>query len=100
MKTKPKEKMYFRDINENICKSLDNHLSDAQYEGLNEIALIEAKPNTDSHYIWCLQYGAVDRSHCKKDYCKLYESKSGRGVCANRGKLYSYGNEVTFKIEN
>jgi len=30
--------------------------------------------------------------------CPAYTSKSGRGVCELRGKLYEHGNEVVFNV--
>lgn len=96
-----KEKLYFKDIDDTFCKPLKYHLRDAIIEGLTEITLIEAYPETDLDFVWCTHYAeALPRDDCRKSECSSYESKSGRGACSNRGSLYAHGNEVTFKISD
>ena len=97
-----KEEFYFRSIDENICIPLEEHLYDAKLEGLEEITLVEAIPYTNNpDYIWCTHFGDVEERHtCKKSHCGAYSSKSGRGVCSHRGRLYEYGEEKTFKISH
>lgn len=96
-----KDKLYFKTIDENICIPLEEHLHGAKLEGLEEITLIEAIPDNDNpDYVWCTHFGGVEERHtCKKSHCEAYNSKSGRGVCSHRGKLYEYGEEVTFKTQ-
>jgi len=57
---------------------------------------IEAIPDNDNKdFVWCSYYGEVtERQDCKKSMCSHYTSKSGRGVCSNRGKLYKHGETV------
>lgn len=93
-------KLYFENIDSIHCYKLEYHLHDAQFEGLEEITLVEALPDDMKEFIWCTYYGdVVERNECKKSECPHYESKSGRGVCSNRGKLYRHGEEVTFKVD-
>lgn len=94
-----KKKLYFADIDDTTCMSLENHISNHCGDE-DEITLIEAIPDNDNQdYIWCMHYGEVgERDQCKKSECAYYNSKSGRGVCMNRGNLYQHGDEVTFKI--
>ena len=96
-----KEKLYFRDEDDTTCRPLNWHLDDARDEELSEVTLIEAVPDNDNpDYIFCGYYGEVgERSLCTKNNCPAYTSKSGRGVCEHRGKLFEYGNKVTFKVE-
>lgn len=99
MKTE-KPKLYFKSVDDTFCSPKESFLHDAKLEELNEITLIEAIPDKDNtDFIWCMQQGeCVEHHMCKKAECSEYESKSGRGVCSNRGNLYKYGNEVTFKV--
>lgn len=92
-------KMYFKNIDSTNCFNLQEHLNEAKDEGLNKITLVEAIPddNTNS-FIWCSIYDVVEKSDCKKSLCPRYESKSGRGVCSNKGSLYLHGEEVTFDV--
>jgi hypothetical protein len=94
------EKLYFLNIDDTNCHSLSDRLNDARLDGLEKVTLIEAIPdNGTSGFIWCIQHGeCVERQNCKKALCSYYESKSGRGVCSNRGKLYLHGDEVTFDV--
>ena len=100
MKTE-KPKLYFKTIDDTFCSSLESHLQDAKNEGLEEVTLIEADPDNDNpDFIWCTSEGeCVERHMCKKSQCSSYNSKSGRGVCSDRGNLFQHGDEVLFKIE-
>lgn len=93
-------KLYFRDEDSTHCQSLEAHIQDAQFEELTEIELMEANPDDGkSGFIWCTEYGdTVDRGECKKSLCSHYHSKSGRGVCSNRGNLYWHGEKVKFDV--
>jgi len=97
---KQETKNYFQDIDSTHCQPLEGFINDAKFEGLKEITLLEAIPdNGSSEFIWCSQLGeCVERQDCKKSLCSYYESKSGRGVCSNRGQLYFHGDEVKFEI--
>ena len=92
--------LYFKDIYSEVCYPLGDHIAEAIDDELEEVTLVEAVPDFDNKdYIWCTSDGTcVERSECKKAYCTDYSSKSGRGVCENRGKLYRYGEEHTFKV--
>ena len=93
-----KEKLYFRSIDDTTCHPLEWHLDDARDEELETIKLVEAIPDNDTKdYVWCTHYENVEeKSLCSKMNCPAYTSKSGRGVCELRGKLYEHGNEVVF----
>ncbi len=97
---KEKQKYYFNSIDETVCYDLDTQIDIAKSDGLDKITLIEAIPDKDSFYVWCtLKCEPVDRDDCRKSECNAYEpNKSGRGVCFNRGKIFTYGKEVTFNI--
>lgn len=95
------EKLYFENEDSTICQALKYFLRDAKIEGLKEIELMEAIPDTGTNeYIWCTHDGeVVDRGQCKKSECSNYYTKSGRGACSNRGSLYWHGEKVKFKVE-
>ncbi len=97
---KKTEQLYFESIDEVFCRPKEYFLEDAELEGKTEITLVEAIRDLDNHeFIWCTHEGEVTgREMCKKAECPYYSSKSGRGVCEHRGKLYSHGEEVTFKL--
>lgn len=100
MKTE-KPKLYFPNIDSTHCEPIEGLLAEAKYDGLKELTVVEAIPdNGTSEFIWCVQHGeCVEKQNCKKALCSHYESKSGRGVCSNRGQLYFHGDEVVFEIE-
>lgn len=95
-----KKKLYFKSINDTVCLSLESHLQDAKLEELDKITLIEAVPDHNNpDYIFCVHEGEIgERQGCKKSICSLYSSKSGRGTCKHRGRLFQHGNKVEFDI--
>ncbi|HBG40260.1 MAG TPA: hypothetical protein DDW85_02450 [Porphyromonadaceae bacterium] len=95
------DKLYFKDEDDCFCSPLVDRMNDAKEDGLSEIELMEADPDFDNpNYIFCGYMGeAGDRSECRKSLCSYYESKSGRGVCKHRGKLFTHGERVKFKVE-
>jgi hypothetical protein len=95
-----KEKLYFKDIDDESCYPLFERLNDARLDGLKKVTLVEAILDNDNpDYIWCGHQGEVgERQECKKAICSFYSSKSGRGVCEHRGSLYQHGEEVEFDV--
>lgn len=93
-------KLYFKSIDDVFCYPLEDHLREAKDDGLTEIELVEADPDFDNpNYVWCSYAGATcERSECRKSVCPYYESKSGRGMCANRGRLFQHGETVKFEV--
>jgi len=94
------EKLYFRNIAHTVCFPLNKHLEDAKKEGLEQIILVEAVPDTENpNHVFCKHYGETTwKKDCNKSACSSYSSKSGRGSCDKRGVVFRYGNELTFKI--
>jgi len=88
-----KEQFYFRDDFSENAYPLAHFIEKAKKEGLEEITLFEAIPeNNNPHFIYCCYVGEVgDRDECSKSRCDYYKSKSGRGVCRYRGKLFTKG---------
>jgi len=97
---KKKQKLYFDSIDSEMCEPLEYKFTMARIEELKSITVIEAVLDTETNdFIWCTHFGTiVDKGECKKTECASYNSKSGRGVCSERGKLYSHGEEVTFDV--
>lgn len=92
------QKSYFLDTSSEICYPLDRfsleELEEVDYE------IYEAIPLNDSntYYVFCSLYSEItEREFCKKSQCKDYNSKSGRGVCSHRGKLFKVGKKVNVK---
>ena len=91
------EKLYFLDSSSERCYPLDyfslEKLEEVNYE------LYEAIPDNDNKdFIFCsLVVEVGEREFCKKSECKYYTSKSGRGVCSYRGKLFEVGKKVNVK---
>ena len=93
-------KLYFRDIDSTNCESLEYILHDAKLDGLKEIEVHEAIPSKETSFGWCSYMGEVaDHGECKKSECSHYYSKSGRGVCSHRGKLYDFGEKIKIKVD-
>ena len=96
-----KEKLYFESIDDTSCYPLSDRLNDARLEGLEKVTLVKAIPDNDNpDYIWCTHYeNSEEKNQCRKSFCPAYTSASGIGVCEHRGNLYTFGEEVTFKVE-
>jgi len=94
-----KQKYYFQTSSSEMAFTLEYFEDEVPEEG-DEITLFEAIPdNSNQDYIWCTHYHEiVDKDQCKKSFCPHYESKSGRGVCKNKGNLFEVGNPVKFKL--
>ncbi|WP_461631710.1 hypothetical protein [Labilibaculum euxinus] len=94
-----KKQFYFENEDADFCHPLEYFTHDAKIEGLKEINIIEAVPDfRNEDTIWCTSIGAAeDRSECKKDRCDEYIKGKGN-ICDHRGKLYSYGEQVTIKL--
>lgn len=96
-----KDKLYFNNEGSCICCPLEDHINEAKEEGLAEIELIEAIPAPNEDQVWCTYYGdVVERNECKKSECEHYSSKSGRGVCENRGNYFLHGEKVKFDLKD
>ena len=95
-----KPKFYFENIDSETCYTLDYFMDDAKAQGLKTITVLEAVvEDAMPDYVWC-RYSAEtsDKQYSNKKLCNTYRSKSGKGKCEFRGKLYSHGDEVTFDV--
>jgi len=98
---KQHKELYFKNIDAEICYPLEHHINAAKQERLEEITLVRAELDKETKdLIYCKLYMDVcERNQCKKQLCEKYEAnKSGRGKCINRGKLYTHGEIIKFKI--
>lgn len=97
-----KEQLYFKNTDHTICYSLEWFLDEAKEQRLEEINLIRAVIDKDTKdFVWCSEYSElIERYMCKKSECETYFSKSDRGACSNRGKLYYHGEEVVIDVES
>ena len=95
------DKLYFRSTDHCFPETLQDTIIDAEIEELEEITVVEAIPDDGTRgIVWCHLYDVVEESECKKSRCCSYKSKSGRGRCENKGKLYLHGESVTIKIND
>ena len=93
------KKQYFRNEDSNVCMSLEDCLNEAKSDGLEQVTLIEAIHSNVSEYRWCKSLGAVvEKSECGKAVCSYYEKPKKGNACENKGKFYTYGEEVTFNV--
>jgi hypothetical protein len=93
------EKFYFSDEDSTTCYPLSYHLESADKHE-KEITLVEAIPdNNTTDFVWCHMFEAVEKCDCSKKFCNEYKSKSGRGRCENKGKLFMHGDRITFKVD-
>ena len=92
-------KYYFRNINDEICYTLDYHLSDAKDEGLKEIELFEAIPEKVEGFYYCKAVEApAEKDFCGKN-CEDYIPRNGKnGMCRHKARFFfTPGNKITFK---
>lgn len=93
-----KKKLYFENEHANFCYPLSYHIENAKEEGLKEIELFEAVPDTmNKDIIWCMEMETTgDKSECNKN-CPYYIATKGR-ICDLRGKLMEFGEKVKFNV--
>jgi hypothetical protein len=95
-----KPKLYFRNIDDELCRPLSSHLEIAKAEGLSEISLYETEKDYIDGLFWC---GAVDSygedGDCGRK-CIDYDPRNGKsGICKHKSKaFYEPAELVTFKI--
>ena len=94
-----KVKFYFENEDENMCYPLNYHIENAKSNGLKEIELFEAIPDTlNKDMVWCTELEAVlEKTECNKS-CPYYKASKGR-ICDLRGKLMEWGEKVKFNVE-
>ena len=94
------KKLYFENEDSNVCMPLGDCLDNT--DKLKEVTLMEAVPYRGSEYCWCThEMEVVEREDCKKSVCDWYTpNKSGRGTCSQRGKMYKFGEKVTFNVKS
>ncbi len=93
-------KFYYRSEFDEMCYTLDYHLSDAKDEGLTEIELFEAIPETVGGMFWCRAVQeCTEEGYCGKE-CEEYEPKNGKsGMCRHKSKtFYGRGQKVAFRV--
>ena len=97
------EQLYFRYEDSEYCFPLEYFLADAQADGLTEITLIKAIPDSDNkNFIWCNYIGECgERSECCKARCKYYQTRGNAkgGMCKYRGWIFQHGEKETFKLK-
>jgi hypothetical protein len=95
-----KEKLYFENEDSEICYPLSYHIENAKEEGLKEIELFEAIPDTiNKDIIWCSELETTgEKSDCNKT-CPYYEKPEKGHICKLRGRLMEWGVKVKFNVE-
>jgi hypothetical protein len=86
-------KLYFASVNDEICYPLSYFKMLMEYEGYEEMELIEAeKSKIPDGYFWCKSYECI----CEKDdylcgkICKGYEPRNGKSGCCKHYSLVGY----------
>lgn len=93
-------KLYFLDESSNMCYPLDYHIERAKEEGLKEVELFEAVPDTfNKNMLWCLEFESMfEKSDCNKS-CPYYKALKGT-KCDLLGSLLVCGEKVKFDIDS
>ena len=95
-----KEKLYFENEDSEICYPLSYHIDNAREEGLKEIELFEAIPDTtNKDIIWCSELETTgEKAECNKT-CPYYIAPEKGRICKRRGKLMEWGESFKFSVE-
>ena len=95
-----KEKLYFENEDSEMCYPLGYHIEKAKEEGLKEIELFEAIPDTtNKDTIWCSELETTgEKSECNKT-CPYYTAPEKGRICKRRGKLMEWGESFKFSVE-
>jgi hypothetical protein len=96
-----KTKLYFKEIDSEMCYSLEHHIEEARIEGRKQIELFEAVTEKIEQTFWCKELLSLGwQGDCGKQ-CKKYNPRNGKsGMCKHRSNtLYSHGEKVTIKIK-
>lgn len=95
-----KEKLYFENEDSEVCYPLRFHIENAKEEGLKEIELFEAIPDTtNKDFIWCSELETTgEKSECNKT-CPYYSAPEKGRICKKRGKLMEWGEIFKFCVE-
>lgn len=93
-------KLYFSNIDGELCYPLEHHLEEAIGEGLDTITLHEAEKLKDNDIRWCgVDEFVFDRSSdnpCGRD-CNGYDPTNGKsGRCKHLRYTYTPVREVVF----
>ena len=91
-------KFYFEDEDSERCYHLDYFVRHAREEGLTEIELFEAVPDTlNTEMSYCKELeDVVELSTCNEE-CEYFEA-SEEGACKMKGILMEWGEKVKFDI--
>lgn len=95
-------KMYFSGNDDEHCYPLAYHLSIAKDDGLTEIRLFEAEPETVPGMFWCTAVEDVsEEGNCGRE-CDFYNPRNLKsGICSYKHKkFYVKGKEVLFLTNN
>ena len=95
-----KQKLYFENDDSEICYPLSYHIENAKDNGLKEIELFEAIPDTlNKDIVWCAEMETTgEKSECNKT-CPYYKKPVKGRICELRGKLMEWGEKVKFEVK-
>lgn len=96
-----KSKYYFLNEDAEFCYPLKYWLQSARDHELTEITLFTAVVHKPKDFIYCNHFEQIgEKSYCGNS-CPAYKPSTpqrGSGLCLNRGKIYTKGEKVTFKL--
>ena len=97
-KTDMKNKFYFKNEDAELCYSKEHFIEGMEDEGITEMEVLEANPDSKSDYFWCKEHGFCGddtRETCGSE-CKEYAPRNGKSGCCKHHtkKLYFHGEKV------
>jgi len=93
-----KPKYYFLSENDERCYTLQHRMDEAKEQGLTEIELFEGVRDNHPEYVYCTKMEDIaDKCSCNKS-CPYLKRTGGR-FCDYRGKFYTPGKKVKFKVK-
>ena len=84
-----KTKLFFRNIEDNICYELEDILSELKQEDYDKTEIYEAVRDKDCGAKWCNAIGQLivkGESECGKN-CSYYTPKNGKNGCCEKLRL-------------
>jgi hypothetical protein len=90
--------LYFRSADSELCHSIDYFYDEMIENGITELEVYEAIPETVKDIFWCKAQcfcGDSGNDECGKD-CRDYSPRNGKSGCCKHltHKLYIHGDKV------
>ncbi|RKD96761.1 hypothetical protein [Marinifilum flexuosum] len=98
-----KKQYYFASIGAEYCYTKEYFIERMKQEGLEEIEVYKAVPDTEKGIFWCkaIQECGVDSSSsCGTKNCEDYEPRNGKNGCCKHysTRVYRWGEAVKLTL--